>query len=306
MATKVQTLHTDKKKQYNTNKKDDDEDGQPEEPTLSDAMLEGELEDGISEEAMSDLSEAAEDDIVASGSSSVGASTITMSTKDWEKLIESSQDKMGKRLLAEHEKSWDKKIKKMERGQAKALDRNIDAMKKDFEAGIDKRIDKKTDQTEKKMKELTSETPGMIDEAKQLVEKAGKHCTGMTMEGSEMTYNSEGWTPRTLEVKGFSSFTDRFRRGVSSEYATEFSDKLQAKLKEDCALCVDWERSTSGKRYTFCFKIVLVLRDVVDREKVYMVKHDIGEALKDEAMLVHAQQYMLFCRIGQSLSARNV
>lgn len=93
-----------------------------EEPIFSDTTPEGELED----EAVGDLSGAAEDDIAASGSISIGISTMTMLTKDLEKLTERSQAKMGKWLLTGHEKSWDKKLKKMEQtGRPSSSTRNF-------------------------------------------------------------------------------------------------------------------------------------------------------------------------------------
>lgn len=118
------------------------------------------------------------------------------------------------------------------------------------------------------------------------------------------TASTEGWTPRTLEVKGFSSFTERFRRGVPCEYAAEFADKLQAKLPAEHADHIDWDKSSTANRFTFCFKITLVMKDEVEREQVFQTKGEITELLKLPEF--HIRGVMCFCAAQASPMRREL
>lgn len=149
---------------------------------------------------------------------------------------------------------------------------------------------------------MSDETRKLIDQAKDLVDKAGRGGTS-SMAGSAASLN-EGWTPRTLEIKGFSSFTERFRRGVSCEFAAEFTDKLQEKLPDEYAAFIDWDRSSNANRCTFCFKITLVMKDDVEREQVFQTKSEIGELLKQPEL--HIRGVMCFCAAQASPMRREL
>lgn len=94
----------------------EEEDRQPESGGLSDAGT-------LSDESMLDDAGSVGGDAGASGSSSAHSSLVTLTQADLEAMIDNSQSRMGKWLLAEHEKSWDSKLKNMEASQSKVLDK---------------------------------------------------------------------------------------------------------------------------------------------------------------------------------------
>lgn len=133
----------DKKHKLTQKRPSDSLDRQEDSAELQDATV---LEDDAPEESagepMSELCDDREEGGTAASCSSTGASSIIISKKDFEKLSESSQAKMGKWPLQEHEKSWDKKLKRIEQGQARMLAKKLEAMNKDIEAGLDTRLER--------------------------------------------------------------------------------------------------------------------------------------------------------------------
>lgn len=253
MPNLVKAQHVEKKaakKQVET--KVQDEDRQPESAEPSDAGT-------ISDDSMLDGGESTGGDVGASGSSSARSSLVTLTQADLEAMIENSRSRRGKWLLAEHEKSWDRKLKKMDAGQAKVLDKKISEIRHDLETGIDRRIDSRLDESERRMKEMTMETKKMIDEAKALVGRTGQPRAASEVGGE--TFGSASWQPKTLEIKGFCSFADRFWLGISSAYVADFTEKLKNKMDEGSSQHVDSDRTEGANKYTLCFKIVLVMRE---------------------------------------------
>lgn len=260
-------------------------------------------EDGtISDDCMS-ADASVEDEATGSGSGSIGSAMVTLTQADLDAMVDSSQARMGKWLLAEHEKSWDRKLTKLEMNQTKVLDKKIGELRQDLENSLDKHVATRLEESERRMQTMAAETKKAVEEAKALLGKADSSRQSATEAHGEASALGP-WRPRTLEIKGFCAFADRFRLGVSSDFVAEYTEKLKNRMESESVGHIDWERTESAIRFTFCFKIVLVLRENTDREVVYVVKGEIADFLKDDSMRIRNAQ--VYCAAQASPGRREM
>lgn len=260
-------------------------------------------EDGtISDDCMS-ADASIEGEATGSGSGSIGSAMVTLTQADLEAMVESSQARMGKWLLAEHEKSWDRQLKKLEMHQTKVLDKKIGELRQDLESSLDKHVATRLEESERRMQTMAAETRKAVEEAKALLGKADSSRQSAAEVHGEASASGP-WRPRTLEIKGFCAFVDRFRLGVSSDFVADYTEKLKNRMESESIGHIDWERTESANRLTFCFKIVLVLRENTDREVVYAVKGEIADILKDDSMRIRNSQ--VYCAAQASPGRREV
>lgn len=90
------------------------------------------------------------------------------------------------------------------------------------------------------------------------------------------SWGGSTWTPRTVELKGFCWYGDRYSHGVSVQWATDFLYKMRDTMAEETSEKKHWQRSGAANRYAFNFKLVFVMRgsggSSADRETAYIVK----------------------------------
>lgn len=99
-------------------------------------------------------------------------------------------------------------------------------------------------------------------------------------------------SPR-LEIKGICDYGSRFTSGVSTDYAEEFLSKLEEKPQGHDSQ-IDWSRSRASNRFSFNFKLVMVLsappenmpdRDWLDSLRDLKVK--VGDVMREDDMKIN-------------------
>lgn len=120
-----------------------------------------------------------------------------------------------------------------------------------------------------------------------------KYCAGGSTSGggyfsdaspaAHQGHTNEGyqvWIPKTMEIKGICEYGSRFTSGVPSEYADEYLSRLEGK-SQNYDSAIDWSRSRASNRFSFNFKLALVLHSPPPREHAGHGLVGLAEGLED-------------------------
>lgn len=228
------------------------------------------------------LSDDTMDGVHEGAASSSSAHTIT--SAELAKVVEDAQLKIGKLLLNEP----DKRYLKMEANQKKLMQELRHDVMKTVGENIDQRLSTAVNEV-KNMWEEANKLAAMAQEAvnRATTSEAGRGSTAgsSALPRGPSSGSWTPWTPRTLEIKGYCEWAQRFSQGISSEYSEGYLEKLREELGAGGEPIV-WKKSVSANRYAYNYKIVTVMMDFDDlaeaRRKVYETKELIALKLREE------------------------
>lgn len=266
---------------------DDEPDRQMElDSVVSDGTLEEGDEEGIGETRILDF--AASDSL---SSATAPSGTVMVSTTDLARMIEESQKNIGRMLLKEQDEAWDRRIARLEQSQNRNLEAKISALRNELQTSIDEKICARAEATEQKLESFIEETRRAAEEARRIAEGAtgatgadwGRRPMGGVGVGPSSSASGAAWVPKTVELKGFCNYNERYTNGVSSEWVAEYMGHICEALPEHQRCLVDWQRTEAANRYAYNFKLVIVLkqssRDDDDRRAAYDLKNSLAEIL---------------------------
>lgn len=93
-----------------------------------------------------------------------------------------------------------------------------------------------------------------------------------------------------MEIKGYCTYGERYSRGVSSEFAAEFMDKMRRELEGDVADHINWSRAAAANRYAYNFKLVMVINEQEDNQNSKDMAYRLKKAV---AKLLQKQDYAI-------------
>lgn len=193
----------------------------------------------------------------------------------------------------------DRKFKNLEASQAWNLDGKFQTLKQDLQKDIDDKMSERLTATEKRLQTMVNNANNMAEVAKSAVEKAA-----MVMEEPEIPRLPGVLGGATLSMDGFlvdwssrataPTYGERYNRGISSEYASEYMEKLRKDLTSDEADNINWERTLAANRGAYNFKMVIVVaeqdNDQAAREIVYKMKEAVARLLTKPDYHIHKTQ----------------
>lgn len=96
-----------------------------------------------------------------------------------------------------------------------------------------------------------------------------------------------------MDIKGFCAYDRRCAEGVSPEFAVSYVDQIRQQFDADYEGIV-WERVEAAGRYTYNFKIVLVLKETSDsendRREAYRAQDIISKFLGDSNVSINGKK----------------
>lgn len=232
-------------------------------------------------------------------------SMVTMSSADLVAMFEDSHNNIGRMLLGEQNSALDRKFKKLEASQARNLDGKFKMLKQESQKDINDNISERLTATENRLQTMVNNANTMAEEAKSAVEKAtmstgdghGGAGDTTTSGGARESYNVDGWVPRTLELKGYCTYGERYNKGISSEYASKYMEKLRKDLTSDEADNINSERTLAANRYAYDFKMVIVVvdqdNDQAAKDMAYKLKEALARLLTKPDCHIHKTQCYL-------------
>lgn len=119
--------------------------------------------------------------------------------------------------------------------------RNFKSLKQELQKDID--ISERLSSTGKKLQAMVHNANKVAEEAKAAADKIAVNVG----EGSAVRVGT-GWVPRTLELKGYCTYGDRYNKGVSAEFASDCMEMLRKEMDDDEANNVNWERALAAGR----------------------------------------------------------
>lgn len=254
----------------------------------------------------------------ASGSSAPGSSAptmLTLSPVDIKQIFEASQHKIGKFFLNESDKRWEKKAADLLDQHDKRMTQRLAAVEQEFTRIMDQRIETPPKEIDRRMEELLGQAKTAAAEAAEAlaqVRGSGDNNTGGGVGGGGggragpvaryfSTATTSGplqsdyhgyqvWVPKTMEIKGICEYGQRFSSGVSSEFADTFLEQVHKQLLES-AVGIDRFRTRTSNRFSFSFKLVLVLNDrpedMSQKDELRNLRDHAGAVLKDSDIKIN-------------------
>lgn len=219
-----------------------------------------------------------------------------LTNSEIEKLIEVSQTRIGNYLLEQSEKRMEQGAQQMlDKYDKKATQRLREAQQevtKDMESKLEACVSTSENAMASMLKEAKEAARAATEAVEALSASSSSHAhgpqrgdAGARHGGADRT--GERWGSKTIEIKGICVYADRYTEGVSAEYAVALETRLGS-----LADLLDWPHSRTANRYTFNFKMVLVLCDrpdanegISDRERqesTRELKGRITEVFKDK------------------------
>lgn len=235
-----------------------------------------------------------------SSSGTVASGSVLVSTAELAKLIEDSQKSIGRMLLHEQEEAWDRRIARLEQAQNRNLESNIASLRKELQTSIGEKVCARAEATEKKLESFIEETRRATQEAKRIAEGAfgatgadlGRRPAGGV--GGVSSASGTMWVPKTVELKGFCSFTERYSNGVSCEWAADYLGYIREALPDHLRGRVDWQRTEAANKYAYNFKLVVVLKqsghDDEDRRSAYDLKNGLADILAQKEYYIKGKE----------------